>query len=87
MTLDGHIMVVPYAVSGRNFEPGKPRQWTPAAITLTGNFPPYDLMPDGKRMVVFPAAEASAGGEKTNLHLTFLLNFFDELKRKAPPGK
>jgi hypothetical protein len=33
---------------------------------------------------VFRAVEPSTRGEKTNLHLTFLLNFFDELKRRAP---
>jgi hypothetical protein len=41
-------------------------------------------MPDAKRLVGFPGADASAGGDKTDLHMTFLLNFFDELKRRVP---
>jgi serine/threonine protein kinase len=83
---DGHIMVVPYTINGRNFEPGKPRQWTGSPIRMTGNVPPYDLGPDGRRLVGFPAPEVSAGGEKVNLHMTFLPNFFDELKRRVPVG-
>jgi serine/threonine-protein kinase len=85
-TLDGHIMVVPYTINGRTFEPGKPRQWVGTQIALPGNPTPYDLAPDGKRFAVFLPPEASAGGEKANLHVTFLLNFFDELKRRLPPG-
>jgi len=85
VTLDGHIMVVPYTINGRSIEPGKPRQWTASPITLAVNYSPYDVMPDGKRMVANPAAETAAG-EKSNLHMTFLLNFFDELKRTIPVG-
>jgi len=84
VAMDGHIMVAPYTINGRTFEPGKPRQWSASPITLTGNYPPWDLMPDAKRIVAFPAADIPEGAEKVNLHLTFLLNFFDELKRKVP---
>jgi Tol biopolymer transport system component len=83
-TLDGHIMVVPYSIAGRNFDPGKPREWSPAQIVLTGNNPPYDVTSDGKHIIAFPAAQAATGGDKVNLRLTFLLNFFDELKRRIP---
>jgi len=90
---DQRIMVVPYtvttAVGGRSFEPGKPRQWTATQIIpppLIG-FPTYDLAPDGKRFAVLPAAEApSTGEEKANLHMVFLLNFFDYLKQRIPPS-
>jgi len=87
LALDGRIMVVPYTVDGRNFLPGKPRPWSAGQIALTGNLPPYDLAPDGKRFALFPVAGAASEGEgKPNLHMTFLLNFFDELKRRMPPG-
>jgi hypothetical protein len=50
---------------------------------------PYEILDaigaDGKRFAVFPAAE-TAGPEKGSVHLTFLLNFFDELRRRAPAG-
>jgi hypothetical protein len=35
---------------------------------------------------VFPVREAS-DEEQANVHVTFLLNFFDELRRKVPVGK
>jgi hypothetical protein len=46
----------------------------------------YDLAPDGKRLAAILADDV-ASGEKLPTHLTFLLNFFDELRRKAPPAK
>jgi hypothetical protein len=48
-------------------------------------FPNYDLAPDGKRLAAFVAEEAK--DEKPPTHLTFLLNFTDELRRRAPAGK
>lgn len=45
----------------------------------------YDLAPEGKRLAACVAGDANE--EKPPTHLTFLLNFFDELRRKAPTGK
>jgi hypothetical protein len=42
----------------------------------------YDLAPDGKSFAVF--LKASAPEEKGAVHMTFLLNFFDELRRRVP---
>ena len=44
-----------------------------------------DLAPDGKRFAV-PAAPETATPEKGSVHVIFLLNFFDELKRRVPAG-
>jgi hypothetical protein len=40
-----------------------------------------DLAPDGKHLA---AVLANDDGQKHITHLTFLLNFFDELRRRAP---
>ena len=40
---------------------------------------------DGKRLAAILADDAN--GEKPLTHLIFLLNFFDELRRKVPVGK
>jgi hypothetical protein len=48
--------------------------------------PNYDLAPDVKRFAVFPRAEGTAGRERDG-HVTFLLNFFDELRRRVAGGK
>jgi hypothetical protein len=41
---------------------------------------------DGKRFAVFPMPEATAE-DRGAAHVTFLQNFFDELRRRAPAGK
>jgi eukaryotic-like serine/threonine-protein kinase len=50
-----------------------------------GNLSSYDLAPDGKRLAAMLADDANAENPAT--HLTFLLNFFDELRRRAPASK
>jgi hypothetical protein len=44
------------------------------------------LEPDGKRFAIFPELKAPTE-EKGDVHTTFLLNFFDELRRRVPVGK
>ena len=84
-TTDNHIMVVAYTVNGDSFIPGKPRLWSENRIFMPGNTN-LTLAPDGKRFAVFPIPEA-ARPEKGSVHVTFLLNFLDELRRKVPTGK
>jgi serine/threonine-protein kinase len=87
-TLDGHIMVAEYTATADTFSPGTVRKWCDTPILMTGNNPMnFDLAPDGKRFVVVPAAAPGGAGEKESLHVTFLLNFFDELKRRVPASK
>ncbi len=59
--------------------------WTEARLRNTGVYSNYDLAPDGKRLAAFVADDAN--GEKPPTPLTFLLNFFDELWRRAPVAK
>ena len=81
-TPDNHIMVADYTVTGENFVPGKPRLWSETPIGNATGTLNYDVAPDGKRVLATPGTEApEANG---NLHLTFLFNFFDELKRRMP---
>ena len=84
-TLDRRVMAVTYTAKGDSFAAGKPRLWTETRLRGIGNFSNYDLAPDGKRLAAFVANDASA--EKPPTHLTFLLNFFDELRRKSPVGQ
>jgi hypothetical protein len=46
--------------------------------------PNFDVAPDGKR---FAVVQAEASEQKGPQHVTFLLNFFDELRRRAPARK
>ena len=45
-----------------------------------------DLAPDGKRMAALMPVE-TAEAQKAQNQVTFLENFSDELRRKAPIGK
>ena len=88
-TLDQHVMAVSYTVThtaeGDSFVAGKPRMWTKTRLRSGGIYYNYDIAPDGKRLAAFVADDAK--DEKPLTHLTFLLNFFDELRRKVPVGK
>ena len=79
------VMAVGYHAKGDSFAAGKPRVWSATRLLLSsGGISVYDLAPDGKRLAAIVASD-QAGGEPP--HLTFLLNFFDELRRKVPPAK
>jgi hypothetical protein len=43
-----------------------------------------DVAPDGKHLAVIPRPEASCY-QKGSVHVTVLLNFFDELRRQLLP--
>ena len=82
-TLDQRVMAVGYSAMGDSFLAGKPRVWSETHLFKVSGMSVYDLAPDGKRLAAILASDQT-GGEPT--HLTFLLNFFDELRRRAPAG-
>jgi hypothetical protein len=80
-------MVTTYTAKGDSFAADKPRRWAETQLMEpNANYWNLDLAPDGKRFVVSPRPEATAG-QKGSVHVTVLLNFFDELRRKAAAGK
>jgi hypothetical protein len=83
-TLDQRVMAVSCTAKGDSFAAGRPRLWTEARL-VNSRLTNYDLAPDGKRLAAFVADDAKV--EKPPTHLTFLLNFFDELRRRAPASK
>jgi Tol biopolymer transport system component len=84
-TPESKIMVVTYANSGDSFHADKPQLWSPGQFTDRGGSFNFDLHPDGKRFAVLKAqgTEQTAAVNK----VSFIFNFFDELRRKLPPGK
>ncbi len=88
-TLDRRVMAVSYTsnhtAGGDSFTAGKPRVWESARLQNLGTFSNYDVAPDGKRLAVMLGNTANV--DKPATHLTFLLNFFDELRRRAPATK
>jgi hypothetical protein len=84
-SLDGKIMVVQYKAQGDSFALDKPRLWSEGAPLLdAGANRTFDLHPEGQRFAVLRPPEAQA--EKSD-KLTFIFNFFDELRRVAPTRK
>jgi WD40-like Beta Propeller Repeat len=83
---DTRIMVTTYTAKADSFAPDKPRPWsnTPIFDPAPGSWN-LDLAPDGKRFAVFPRPDATSE-QKGSVHVTVLLNFFDELRRRVPPG-
>ena len=84
--LDRRIIVVDYTVKGNSFSSSVPRLWSKQQILLNnagGASWPYALAPDGKRFAVLLYPDGSTESQHP-LHLTFLLNFADELRRRMP---
>jgi Tol biopolymer transport system component len=85
-TVENKIMVVTYTASGDSFRADKPQLWSPGQFTATAvaNYN-FDLHPDGKRFAVLktPGTEHAAAVNK----VSFIFNFFDELRSKFQPGK
>jgi serine/threonine-protein kinase len=79
---ENRIMVAAYSVEGGTFIPSRPQLWSEKRLFLVGGAN-MDLAPDGQRFAVLTVPEP-AGSAGNPVHVTFLLNFFDELKRRIP---
>jgi hypothetical protein len=80
-TQDSRIMVVTYKSAGDIFQTDKPRLWSEGQFTDRANSRNFDLHPDGRRFAVLNAPlQAQTKFDK----VTFVFNFFDELRRIAP---
>jgi Tol biopolymer transport system component len=84
--LDNRIMVADYEAKNGSFDAGKPRLWSDQQVHDISGILNYDLAPDGERFAIFPELKAPAE-DKGAVRVTFLLNFLDELRRRAPAGK
>jgi serine/threonine-protein kinase len=81
LSADTKLMKVTYSVVGDNFVPGKPKVWAdlpgyPQNLDLA---PSFDIAPDGKRFLLL----VRPNGEPPSGISTVLLNFADELRRRA----
>lgn len=75
------LMAVSYQVRGGAFLADKLRVWSQRPIASFSTTRSYDPAPDGKRIVALMPADAPQAAQS---HVIFLLNFFDELRRRAP---
>jgi hypothetical protein len=78
-------MVVPYTVVEETLRAEKPTLWSTGRHQTRGPQRMFDLHPDGTRFAVAPLEEVEAAGKVD--HLSVFFNFFDELRRLAPPTR
>src|SRR5205823_4088190 len=77
---DGQLMAVSYKSRGDSFLTDQPRVWTKKIVGF-GTTRGYDPGPDGKRIVALMPANTP---QEPQDDVIFLLNFFDELRRRVP---
>jgi len=82
-TSDGRLLAADYEIQGDSFLVGKPRLWTDARISANMGHADFDVAADGQRVLtsINPVDRVE---QSTTVHVTFLLNFFDELKKRVP---
>jgi serine/threonine-protein kinase len=79
---DHRLFVVSYVVEGGSFTAGTPRPWGRAVLGDTGVLSNLDVSRDGASVIALMPGVPSAD-EQTPNHVTLLLNFFDELRRRV----
>ena len=84
-TVNNRIMVVTYTTHDDAFVADKPRVWSEHEVFALAVMPTFDLT-DSERLAVLMPASAPDSPE-TRHHFKLLLNFFDELRRLAPPAR
>ena len=82
-TLDNHILTAEWSSRGDSFQVSKPRLWSNKELFLPEGASNFTLAPDSKRIAALMPPEAMTG-TNGSVHVTFLLNFFDELRRRVP---
>jgi serine/threonine protein kinase len=85
--VDNGLMVANYTVKGDSFVADKPRVWSGKKLANIGMAVNFDLAPEGKRVAVLMPVQSPEPRE-TQSHVTLVLNFFDEVRRRvATQGK
>ena len=77
----GQLMVASYHEQRDSFVADKPRVWTEKELSPFSTTRSYDPAPDGKHVVALMPAETL---QDAHDRVIFLLNFFDELRRRVP---
>ncbi|MFQ5816790.1 MAG: hypothetical protein ACE5H2_02390 [Terriglobia bacterium] len=79
-------LAVAVTAAGDSFRAGKPQLLFEGNFVALGFSPNYDVSRDGRQFILFQRAE-EAEQEQDRAHLTFIFNFFDEVRRRVPAGK
>jgi Tol biopolymer transport system component len=75
---NGHIMTASYTARGEDFAIGRPHPWSNATVFRGLDAQDFDIEPGGRRALVRHLSF------ETSPSVVFLLNFFDEVRRRIP---
>jgi serine/threonine-protein kinase len=75
------LMVASYQERGDSFVADRPSAWSEKGPAHFGTTRSYDPAPDGRQIVALMPADTP---QEPRARVIFLLNFFDELRRRAP---
>ena len=81
-TEDGQVMVTNYSAKGDTFSSDQPHKFADKKLAVLQTNGTYDVAPDGRIVGLFPS-EAAPGAERAQSHVTFLINFADEIARRV----
>jgi serine/threonine-protein kinase len=81
-TYDQRIMSVAVRVERDRFSASSPQPWTDALLADAGVLPNFDLAPDGNHLIALVPAAPTNRLQSRN-HITVLLNFLDEVRRRT----
>jgi serine/threonine-protein kinase len=77
-TEEEQVMVADWTTAGDSFGVDSLRAWSETLLGDIGPQSNFDIAPDGKRIIgILPAG-------RPRHHVVFLLNFFDDLRRRVP---
>jgi len=76
------IMVATYAAKGSEFSVRSRRRWTETRLADSGVLANFDLSPEGDRILALVPA-MTADEQQAQNHVTFMLNFADDLRRRV----
>jgi serine/threonine-protein kinase len=80
---DQRIMVSGYNVKDGVFQAGTPKPWSTTRLADTGVLANFDVAAGGRRIAaLLPATDS--GEQQAPNHVTILINFFDDLRRRSP---
>lgn len=81
--IDRQTMSVPYRIQGGVFEVDAPKRWSKTPLADTNVLPAFDLAPDGRVLALLPTDSSQ---RPVKNHVTFVVNFFDEVRRRMSTG-
>ena len=70
-----------------NAKASEHRIWYEGSIGGNYGFKNVDIAADGNRILALMPVTGTKGSQEAQHQVTFLLNFFDELRRRVPLGK